>query len=98
MYQESGLKKPQSPSIYGSNEAIHNMIPTYNMGGVSEPSTDELSEMQNSSYILHAKEGALSKIPAEKTLLPRDPKGSLQSIHAVMDNDETVYFSQANPV
>ena len=80
--------------VYGSVEAIANLLPTYNLGGVPEPSLEELASMQNGSYILHAKEGKLNKVPVEKMLLPHDPKGHPQAIRAVMGPDNTVYFSQ----
>ena len=54
------LKYDQFP-IYGSDKAIQNLQPTYNMGNVIEPSRDELALMQRSPYILHAKNGILTK-------------------------------------
>ena len=79
--------------VYGSDEAIAELLPTYGLGGVPEPSKEELAAMQKGPYLLHARGGKLSKVPAEKTLLPRDPVGNDQGIHAAMGPDGTVYFS-----
>ena len=89
------LKYDQFP-IYGSDTAIQNLQPTYNMGNVIEPSRDELALMQRSPYILHAKNGILTKIPAQKTLLPHDPKGGVQQIHATISPNKTIYFSHGS--
>ena len=89
------LKYDQFP-IYGSDPAIQNLQPTYNMGNVIEPSRDELALMQRSPYILHAKNGILTKIPAQKTLLPHDPKGGVQQIHATISPNKTIYFSHGS--
>ena len=79
--------------VYGSDEAIAEMRPTYNLGGVPEPSPEELAAMQKGPYLLHARGGKLSRVPAEKTLLPRDPNANVQRIHAAMGADGTIYFS-----
>ena len=84
--------------VYGNDDAVAALRPTYNLGGVVEPSRDELAAMQKGSYVLHAREGRLSRVPAEKTLLPHDPKGHPQRVHAAMAPDGTVYFSQGSVV
>ena len=84
--------------VYGSDEAIAELRPTYALGGVAEPSREELADMQTSPYILHARGGKLSKVTAEKTLLPRDPVGNVQGIHAAIGSDGTVYFSHGTTV
>ena len=94
MRQSDRSTKPLEPPIYGSEEAISKLMRTYNMGGVPEPSREELAAMQNGPYILHARGGKLTRVPAEKTLLPHDPEGHPQAIHATMAPDGTVYFSQ----
>ena len=86
--------KPTDAPIYGSEEAISKLMPTYGMGGVPEPSRDELAAMQNGAYILHARGGKLTRVPAEKTLLSHDPEGHPQAIHATIAPDGTIYFSQ----
>ena len=91
--QPGSLRTFDAP-VYGSDEAIAAMRPTYNLGGAPEPSVDELAAMQKGPYILHARGGKLSRVPAEKTLLPRDPKGAPQGMRAAMAADGTVYFTQ----
>ena len=80
--------------VHGSDEAIAQLRPTYNLGGVVEPSVEELAAMQNAPYVLHARGGKLSRVPAEKTLLPHDPKGHPNGISAAMAADGTIYVSQ----
>ena len=82
--------------VYGSDEAIAEMLPTYNLGGVPEPSPEELAAMQRGPYLLHARDGKLGRVPAEKTLLPRDPNANVQRVHAAMGADGTVYFSHGS--
>ena len=82
--------------VYGSEEAIAELRPTYDLGGVPEPSAEELAAMQRGPYLLHARGGKLSRIPAEKTLLPPDPVVNIQRIHAAMGADGTVYFSHGS--
>ena len=82
--------------VYGSEEAIAELRPTYDLGGVPEPSAEELAAMQRGPYLLHARGGKLSRVPAEKTLLPPDPVVNIQRIHAAMGADGTVYFSHGN--
>ena len=82
--------------VYGSDEAIAELRPTYGLGGVPEPSPEELAAMQRGPYLLHARDGKLSRVPAEKTLLPRDPNANVQRIHAAMGADGTVYFSHGS--
>lgn len=79
--------------VYGSDEAIAELRPTYGLGGVPEPSREELAAMQKGPYLLHARGGKLSRVPAEKILLPPDPVVNVQRIHAAMGADGTVYFS-----
>jgi len=49
------------------------------LGGVPHPTEEELAAMQKDQYILHARGGKLTKVPAEKSQLPHDPKGHIQS-------------------
>ena len=82
--------------VFGSEEAIAELRPTYDLGGVPEPSAEELAAMQRGPYLLHARGGKLSRVPAEKTLLPPDPVVNVQRIHAAMGADGTVYFSHGS--
>ena len=82
--------------VYGSDEAIAELRPTYGLGCVPEPSPEELAAMQRGPYLLHARGGKLSRVPAEKTLLPHDPVVNAQRVHAAMGADGTVYFSHGS--
>ena len=74
--------------VYGSEEAIAELRPTYDLGGVPEPSAEELAAMQKGPYLLHARGGeAQQGGRREKTLLPRDPNAHVQRIHAAMGAD-----------
>ena len=80
--------------IVGSQQAVRKMRPTYNLGGVTEPAGPELAAMQKGSYVLHAKDGKLTKVPAEKVLLPHDPNGHPQAIDIALAPDGTIYVNQ----
>ena len=41
--------------VYGSDEAIAELRPTYGLGGLPEPSREELAAMQKGPYLLHAR-------------------------------------------
>ena len=65
--------------------------PTYDLGGVEEPTGDELAKMQEEDYVLHARGGALSKISVEKSVLPHDPFGHTQTIELAQGPDGAIY-------
>ncbi len=69
------------------------MLSTENMGGVVI-APDQLEEMQAGDYILHARDGKLSKVEVEKTRLPLDPQGHTQRLGLVLAPDGTIYASQ----
>ena len=71
---------------------------TRELGGVSHPSVGVLKQMRRSSYILQARDGRLTRLPVEKTLLPHDPKVTPQGVQAVLANDGTVYVKLASIV
>ena len=54
--------------------------PTYDLGGLEEPSADDLAGMQAGDYILHARDGQLTKVGAQKATLPHDPFGHIQRV------------------
>lgn len=68
--------------------------PTYDLGGLKEPSGDELAKMQASDYILHARDGQLTKIPAQKATLPYDPFGHTQRVEIARAPDGAIYVNQ----
>ena len=80
--------------IYGSEESIKGMMQTYNMGGVEEPTGEELAQMQKSDYIFRARGGELTKVSAEKSRLPYDPEGHSQRVHVAKAPDGSVYVYQ----
>ena len=86
----------ERPPVYGSEEAIKQMLRTYNMGGVEEPSGQTLVAMQKAPFILHARGGKLIKVPVEKSLLPHDPKAHHQTIDVAMAPNGTVYVNQCS--
>ena len=67
---------------------------TVDLGGVPPPSDIELMAMQQGDYILRARGGALTKVPVEKSKLPRDPEGSVQQMTVKLAPDGTVYANQ----
>ena len=48
--------------VYGSDEAIAELRPTYGLGGMPEPSREELAAIQKGPYLLHAKGGKLDSL------------------------------------
>lgn len=67
---------------------------TVDLGGVPTPSHDELLAMQRGDYVLRARDGALTKVPVEKSTLPRDPEGHIQQMTVKLAPDGTVYANQ----
>ena len=57
-------------------------------------SPQQLRAMQAGPYILHARAGTLSRVPAEKALLPHDPQGHVQTVELAMAPDRTIYVNQ----
>ncbi len=57
-------------------------------------SPQQLRAMQAGPYILHARAGTLSQVPAEKALLPHDPQGHVQTVELAMAPDRTIYVNQ----
>ena len=65
------------------------------MAGV-EVSPTQLRSMQEGDYILHAKDGRLSKVPVQKTRLPHDPCGHVQRLALFVGHDKTIYAAQCS--
>ena len=57
-------------------------------------SHEDLARMQKSPYILHARNGELTEVPAEKVKLPYDPKGHPQGANVIRLSDGTIYVRQ----
>lgn len=69
------------------------MLSTHNVGGVTVQAAD-LAAMQASNYILHARDGELTRVPVEKVRLPRDPQGHVQRLCLVQAPNGTIYAAQ----
>ena len=68
---------------------------TIAMGGV-QVRPDQLRAMQEGDYILHAKDGRLSKVSVPKIELPRDPCGHVQRLALFVGADKTIYAAQCS--
>ena len=84
--------EPISQTDYKVPEGL---IDTGVMGGVPCPSAQELTKMQHSQYVLHARDGKLSKVPVEKIVLPGDPKNHPQHANVTLLSDGTLYVKQS---
>ena len=69
-------------------------IETGTMGGVPNPGGDVLLAMHEAQYVLHARDGKLTKLPVEKSRLPADPRQRHQGIMVARADDGTVYVRQ----
>ena len=64
-------------------------------GGVERLVMADLMAMQKGSYILHVRDGKVTKVPAEKSILPSAPRAwSSQGIVVSKADDDTVYVRQ----
>ncbi len=70
-------------------------IHTDALGGVAIPSVDDLLAMHAGSYVLHARDGELTKVAVEKVQLPFDPKYHPQGGQVYMVSDDLIYAKQA---
>ena len=68
--------------------------PTVNLGGVAEPSAEQLLAMRGEPFVYHARGGKLNKVAAEKIKLPHDPRGHLQAVAIATAPDGSVYLNQ----
>ena len=80
--------------LLGSTVAPIPKLKTGTLGGVPHPDKAALIAMQKGRYVLHARAGKLSKVPAEKTKLPHDPKGHIQAVSVVRAPDGSIYAKQ----
>ena len=66
-------------------------------GGVETVVKADLAAMQKGSYILHARGGKLTKVPAEKASLPVDPAvWAHQGIHVAVAGSGAIYVRQSS--
>ncbi len=66
------------------NQISTPQLQTDMLDGIAHPSGDELATMQKAPYILRARDGKLTEIPAEKSLLPHDSEGHPQGANVAM--------------
>lgn len=66
------------------------------LGGVDIPSAEDLLAMRESNYILRARGGKLTRVEAEKHLLPHDPQANPQAIEAALSPEGIVYVRLAS--
>ena len=65
------------------------------LGGVDAPTKDDLARMQQNSYVLRGREGRITEVPAEKAMLPHDPKGHPQGANVAQTADDTLYMAHS---
>lgn len=71
-------------------------LKTDRLGGVDVPSAQVLEKMHNSGYVLRARDGELSEVPAEKVLLPREQETSPQAVQVVKAPDGRIFANLAH--
>ena len=71
-------------------------LKTDRLGGMDVPSAEVLEQMHRNQYVLRARQGELSEVPAEKVRLPQEQDTSPQAVHALRAPDGTVYANLAH--
>ncbi|MBI84413.1 MAG: hypothetical protein CMJ81_14560 [Planctomycetaceae bacterium] len=71
-------------------------VMTDQMGGVPHPSKNDLVRMHQSGYILRARNGKLSRLNVEKTLLPHDFPMTPQGVQVDLGADNTLFVRLTN--
>ena len=66
-------------------------LETNGLGGLAPPSADVVKEMHASQYILHARDGKLTKVPVEKILLPHANQTNPQNVNIFQAPDGTIW-------
>ena len=64
------------------------------LGGIRTVTAHDLETMQAGEYVLHARDGLLSKVPAEKSRLPHDPEGHVQRVAVLQAPGGTLFVKQ----
>jgi hypothetical protein len=70
-------------------------LDTAHLGGTAYPTVEELVAMQKGDYVLRARDGKMTRVPAEKTRLPFDPKFHPQGGTVYRASDDLIYARQA---
>ena len=78
-----------------ANNKSKSQLQTGMLGGVEHPSKEELAAMQKGPYILRARGGELTKVPAQKCQLTQDPDFHPQGGQVCMADDNLLYAKQA---
>ena len=88
---------PQTGGAGGGTSSEGNGKPGFRstewLGGVTL-TPQQMRAMQAGPYILHARGGALNRVPVEKALLPHDPQGHVQTVELARAPDGTLYVNQ----
>lgn len=71
-------------------------IKTARLGGVDIPAVAELKKMHASQYILRARQGALTRVPVRRVLLPHDGSANPQSIQLIKAPQGVIYANLAS--
>lgn len=71
-------------------------VDTTVMGGVPTPKHDDLAAMQANDYILRARDGAVTRVPVERSLIPHDPLGFAQLMTVLKGPNDTIYVLQTS--
>ena len=69
-------------------------LTTEQLGGVPHPSEDRMEQMHKGPFILRARGGELTKVPAEKSALPFDPTFHPQEASLFRAHDSLIYVRQ----
>ena len=69
-------------------------LQTGTLGGVEDITDDMLDAMQQGQYVLRAHKGKLTRAPAERSTLPKDPKAHPQGQSVGQASDGTIYVRQ----
>ena len=88
----SGIFTFWETPVVRADTAAERVLDTGVMGGIS-PTVDDLAAMTKGQYILHARDGKLSKVAAERSFVPDSPPGDMVEIRMAIAPDGTVYFN-----
>ena len=89
-----GILTARADEAETKQEFIEAKQQTELLGGVAHPSREDLLTMRKGSYILRARGGKLTKVPAEKNKLPHDPKARVQDVSVVRAANGSIYVKQ----
>lgn len=74
--------------------ANFNPLDTRVLGGAPTPCPDDLASMQAGDYVLRVRDGSVTQVPAERSMVPHDPQGFAQIMTVLKGPGDTVYVTQ----